>query len=187
MELVVVIVLDHREAELPREFEHAQPAFGAQRDGGRELVMRGEEDRADTVLAAGALNRLDIRAVLVEPDRDDVGAKIGEGGDRGFVGQRLDQHGIARLQQRSRGEVDAVLATPCDADIVGGDRQPALSPQHRRDRLAQPERTARVAILQPVVAARALHGGPIRTREDVGGKQATVRRTLVELDALARR
>src|SRR3546814_9723372 len=41
VEFMVVIILDDREAELPREIEEPQAPFGPQRNGGRTLVKIG--------------------------------------------------------------------------------------------------------------------------------------------------
>ena len=86
-----------------------------------------------------------------------------------------------------RGEEDAILAAAGDADIIRGDGQPALALQHRCDALPQGRRAARIAILEQVLARRALGGGAIGAGEQLGGEQSPVRRALVELEAGAGR
>jgi len=47
MEFVIVVVFDHREARASGELQQFEPARAGQRDGRRELMVRGDVDRSN--------------------------------------------------------------------------------------------------------------------------------------------
>ena len=103
VKFVIVIVLDDREAELVRELEQAQAALGTKRNGRGKLVVRRHENRAHRVAAAGVLDRVDVDPVLVEADRaGSLAPQRAEGSDGGLIGQRLDDHRVAGLDEDMR-------------------------------------------------------------------------------------
>src|SRR6185312_15481979 len=168
---VVVVVLDDREAELPRELDEPQPPLGPQRHGRRELVVRGQEYRLDRLAPARPFHIVDVDAVLIQTNGGDLRAAGAERRHGRLVGELLDDHVVPGLQQHLAGQEDAVLAAAGDADVRRAHVQPTLAAQHGRDTLAQRRRAARVAILQAVVARGLERRGPVGPRQGVGRKQ----------------
>ena len=180
---MVIIILDNRKAELTRQLEKAQPPFRAKRHGRRKLMMRRNEHGTDGVTATSQFDRVNVDPVLVEPDRQDIGAKRAKGGDGGLVCQFFDDHRIARADQGVRGEENAVLAAAGDADILCRHGKAALALEHCRDTFAQRWRTAWIAILESIVARGAVSCDAIGARQQFRRKQSSVGRPLVELES----
>jgi hypothetical protein len=74
VELVVVIVLDDREAGLSREPQQLEPPGRGQRDGGGELMMWRDVHRADRPSRGKAPERAQVEPASVDLHWHDLGA-----------------------------------------------------------------------------------------------------------------
>ena len=92
---MIVVVLEHPEAALPREVEEAHPSGRRERRGRRELVVWRDVDAADPLRGGESLERRDVDPVRVDRHRHEARAAGAEGLPRGPVAERLDGDGVA--------------------------------------------------------------------------------------------
>ncbi len=69
--------------------------------------------------AARALEGIDVEAVVVELDRDELGSHLPQAEQRAIVGRRLDHHLIAGLDEQAK-EERVGLKRPVGGDHVLG-------------------------------------------------------------------
>ena len=107
-----------------RELQQLEPAPGRERDGGRELVVRRDVERAHLVLRDHALERIDAEPIVVDGDADDLRARLAKRLPCGGVAELLDGDDVAgRMSARAMSAsaiwlprvthtLDAVAASP---------------------------------------------------------------------------
>ncbi len=140
-----------------------------------------QEDRAHTMRPTHPLNLVEIDTAMVQSDRQDLCAALLQHPYGRLIGQRLDDHGIARLQQHPDRKVHAHLTAAGDTDVTRIGHHSTLRSQHGRDGFTQQQRATRIAIEQPVFACRPLYRRAIGASQHFRRKQAAVRRALVQL------
>jgi hypothetical protein len=133
MELVVRVILNHREPELAGEIEQAQPAVRLESNCRGKLMVRSEEYRAHFVRPAHPFHLIHADTLLVQVDRDNLSSTVLEHADGRLVGQRLNEHDVARANQHTGSKTHTHLAATRYAHVVRSCHDTALCPEHVGD------------------------------------------------------
>ena len=178
MVLVIVVVLDHREASLRRQGQQREAARCAQGGRRRVLVVRGRVDGGDAARGGEALELGDDQAVLVDGDRDELRARQTKALPGRFVTARLDGDQRSRARDRSGRQMEPELAAPGDEHLSCSGDDPAGRGEIRRQRLEQ----TRLPELALVVEGErdVLHRVPVGAAPQVAGEPPHVRQPAEE-------
>ena len=176
--LRVVVVFDHQPpVRGPRPLQERAPALRREDDAGRVLVRRGHEHGADR----GRGERVDVQPAVVDRDRFEAEPPAlqlvaGAAGARVLVADGGDAAAREHLRDQRKALGDPVH----DHDLRGIGAHAAGPAQPRRERGAQFEGAARVAVAERVVRGAGEGGafcaepGLARERRQVGQAGAQV-------------
>ncbi len=138
----IALVLEDHHAVFGRELDQLGAARLAHDRAGRVLHRRDGVD----VLGLDAfllqllelgLQQVEAQALAVERDADDVGADLGELGQRAAVGLLLDQDGVALGDQQAVDQLKPLHRARGDQDLVGRAGDAGMALELARQELAQ--------------------------------------------------
>src|SRR5215213_1207976 len=112
-------VLEDQHAVAAAQLDQRMPPLERERSPGRVLELRDDVGELGTQPVGEArLERVDEQAVLVHRDPGDLRVEAGEGHQRTEVRRRLDDDGVARVEQAQAGQCDALHAAARDDQLV---------------------------------------------------------------------
>src|SRR5580698_1538700 len=117
LELVVVIILDQREAELLGQQGEVKAAFRLEDHRGGELVMRRDVDSPHLALPAQTFELVELNPLCIDADAGNLRACGQKCLPRRWVTQGFHDHYVTRPHKHPRCEVDPHLATAYQADV----------------------------------------------------------------------
>ena len=169
-------------------FEQATTFLGRNQEPRRVLEVRHEVEELQrpsltTDLVDTPLEVVEVDAVGLLPHADQGGLHVAEGGDRAGVAGQFDEHDVARVEEDTGDEVEPLLRTGRDHQLIGR-RGDAPAGEQAAQGIEQVRQPARRPALQCRAATRAedvvgyrlvlvpgevLRGGVARReRDDVG-------------------
>jgi hypothetical protein len=174
-EFAVRVVFHDGEAALHGDLVQCAAAFRAQGSAGRILEIRDDVDEAGLDPAGELVHRFWDDAIVVGGDRLESRLEALEGLDGREIGRVLREHEVVRIQEDLPDQIEGLLGTRGDEDIVRGTRD-AAGTHLGRDPLAEGGNSVGDAILEcawPDLREHALGGkADIVNREKLWRRQA---------------
>jgi len=170
------IIFEDGDTRLLCQRDDALPALDAH--GGARRVVKGRDQvhELEALLAQGALHGLRAGALCVHGHRDVPGTVGVERLHRTQERGTLDQDGISWIDQQARDEIQRLLRSADDHDVLAGGRDPARA-HVLRERIAQQGLPIRKAILERFSRVLIHHGladrADLLQRKQLGLRPAT--------------
>lgn len=138
----VVVVLDHIGVVVPRPFQKLMAACD-RHDAAQRKLMRWRDIGQ---FCPDPRQQLRLHPALVDGDRDGRGTRTGKDLTCHPIARVLDDEAVGGIDKQASAQIEALLRTVDDDDLLEVAAQGSGAPEIALERLTQPARAARVVI-----------------------------------------